>query len=195
MSTGPGSFSRHLNLDELNYPAIGKGGAVKTAATRKAEAIVNLGITATAAEINAAADVSGRAVVIPDATPYTVLAANSGKPHIIVEQTANITINLPAVAAGLEYEFVGGGFATEAQNWIFVSPSATNYFTGGLQFLDSDEPGSGSTLVPVYPDGNSNDNMTIITPQAGTRVKLICDGTLWVVNGIVFSATAPTFAD
>jgi hypothetical protein len=160
-----------------------------------AELLAGAGVTATVAEINSAADVSSGIVSIPDATTYTVLAANSGKTHVIAELAADCTIDLPAAAAGLEYTFIMGGVATEGQNWIFDSMSATNYYTGGLQFLDSDEPGSGSTLVPVYPDGNSNDIMTIITPQAGTYVHVICDGTLWIVNGVVFSATAPTFAD
>lgn len=152
-------------------------------------------VTATAAEINAAADVSARLVSIPDGTTYVVLAANSGKVHVIPNLTADCTIDLPAAAAGLEYTFITSAVATEGQNWIFDTTSATNFYLGGLQFLDSDEPGSGSTLVPVYPDGNSNDIMTIITPQAGTIVYVICDGTNWIVNGTVYSATAPTFAD
>lgn len=134
-------------------------------------------------------------VTVPDGAAYTVLAANSGKPHAIAEQTASVTLTLPAAADGLSYEFFMAGIATEAQNWVFDTGSASNYYVGGLQHLDSDEPGSGSTLVPVYPDGNSNDIMTIITPQAGTTVKVICNGTTWVASGIVFSATAPTFAD
>lgn len=152
-------------------------------------------ITATAAEINAAADVSERFVTIADAATYVVLAADSGKTHVIPELTATCTLDLPAAAAGLEYVFIMGGFATEAQNWVFDTGAAANFYMGGLQFLDSDEPGAGATLVPVYPDGNSNDIMTIITPQAGTRVHVLCNGTTWTVNGVVFSATAPTFAD
>lgn len=134
-------------------------------------------------------------VEIADAATYVALAENSGKTHVIPDLTASITIDLPAAAVGLEYVFIGSGVATDAQNWIFDTMAAANYYTGGLQFLDSDEPGAGATLVPVYPDGNSNDIMTIITPQAGTRVHVICDGTNWIVNGVVFSATAPTFAD
>jgi hypothetical protein len=134
-------------------------------------------------------------VSIADAATYTVLAANTGKTHVIPNLTADCTIDLPTAAAGLEYRFITNAVATDGQNWIFDTMSATNYYTGGLQFLDSDEPGSGSTLVPVYPDGNSNDIMTIITPQAGTYVHVVCDGTNWIVNGVVFSATAPTFAD
>jgi hypothetical protein len=153
------------------------------------------GITATAAEINAAADVSSGLVSITDAADYTALAANSGKTHVFPDLTATCTVDLPAAAAGLEYTFIGKAVATEAQNWAFDTGAAANFYLGGLQFLDSDEPGSGSTLVPVYPDGNSNDIMTIITPQAGTRVHMICDGTNWIVSGVVYSATAPTFAD
>lgn len=153
------------------------------------------GLTATAAEINAAADVSGRLVSIPDAAAYVALAANSGKTHVFPNLTASCTVDLPSVASGLELSFITKAFATEGQNWVFDTGAAANFYLGGLQFLDSDEPGSGSTLVPVYPDGNSNDILTIITPQAGTRVDLICDGTNWIVNGVVFSATAPTFAD
>lgn len=154
-----------------------------------------MGITATAAELNGAADVSSRLVSITDATTYTALAADSGKMHVFPDLTASCTVTLPAVAAGLEFTFIGKGVATDAQNWIFNTGSATNFYLGGLQFLDSDEPGSGSTLVPVYPDGDSNDIMTIITPQAGTHVYMICDGTNWIINGTVYSATAPTFAD
>lgn len=134
-------------------------------------------------------------VSIADAATYTALAANSGKTHVFPDLTASCTVTLPAVASGLEFTFIGKGFATEGQNWVFDTGSATNFYLGGLQFLDSDEPGAGSTLVPVYPDGNSNDIMTIITPQAGTLVYMICDGTNWIINGQVFSATAPTFAD
>lgn len=153
-------------------------------------------VTATAAEINAAADVSGRLVSIPDAATYVVLAANSGKTHVIPNLTASCTIDLPAVAAGLEYTFIGSAVAADAQNWIFDTTSATNFYLGGLAFADTDAgAGADEIHAGVFPDGNSNDIMTIVTPGAGTRVHLICDGTNWIVNGQVFSATVPTFAD
>ena len=39
--------------------------------------------------------------------------------------------------------------------------------------------------------------MGVLTPIAGTLVKVVCDGTVWYVNGQVVSATdaAVTFAD
>lgn len=152
-----------------------------------------MGVTATAAEINGAADVSSRLVSITDAATYTALAANSGKIHVFPDLTASCTVTLPAVASGLEFTFIGKGVAADAQNWVFDTGSATNYYLGGLTHIDSDDPAD--TIVPVYPDGNSNDIMTIVTPGAGTRVHMICDGTNWIVNGLVVSATVPTFAD
>jgi hypothetical protein len=150
-------------------------------------------ITATAAEINAAADVSSRLVSLSDATSYTVLAANSGKVHMIPDLTANMTLTLPTATAGLEYTFVGKGVAADAQNWIFAAGVP---YKGGLAFADTDAgAGADEIHAGVFPNGSSNDNMTIVTPGAGTIVRLYCDGTNWFVNGQVFSATVPSFAD
>lgn len=190
ITAGTGAASKAVVLDsgeDFVWPATG----ILTYGVLKDPAGTTLG--ATAAEINAAADVSARSVVIPDATPYTVLVANSGKVHVIAEQTANLTLNLPTAAAGLEYEFIMGGVATEAQNWIFAAGVP---YKGGLGFADLDA-GAGADEINngVYPNGSSNDNMTIVTPAAGTRVKVVCDGTNWFVNGLVVSATIPSFAD
>lgn len=153
-------------------------------------------VTATAAEINGAADVSSRIVSITDAAAYTALAANSGKTHVLPDLTASCTVTLPAAAAGLEYTFIGKGVAADAQNWIFDTGSATNFYLGGLAFADTDAGAAADEIhAGVFPNGNSNDIMTIVTPGAGTRIHLVCDGTNWIVNGQVYSATVPTFAD
>lgn len=135
-------------------------------------------------------------VSVADAATYTVLASNTGKTHVLPNFTSSCTVTLPAAAAGLEYTFIGKAVAADAQNWIFDTGSATNYYVGGLAFADTDAgAGADEIHAGVWPDGNSNDIMTIVTPGAGTRVHLVCDGTLWIVNGQVFSATVPTFAD
>lgn len=152
-------------------------------------------VTATAAELNAAADVSGKLVSIADAATYTILAANSGKTHIIPDLTATCTLTLPVEASGLEYEFVYAGVAADAQNWIFDSGSNTNYFLGGLVHLDTDAGAAGDEIVPIAGDGNSNSKLTIVTPDVGTRVRMICDGTKWILSGHAVSATVPSFAD
>lgn len=156
--------------------------------------LVAAGVTVTAAQLNAAAGGALGAVVIADATPYTVLAANSGKPHLIVDQTANITINLPAVASGLVYTFRGKASAAEAQNWIFVAPAGA-FVDGGLSFADNDAgAGADEIHAGIYGNGSSHLTTTIVTPCAGTYVTFISDGTKWTVGGWINSPTVPTIA-
>lgn len=153
------------------------------------------GITATAAEINARAAAASRRVAITDAATYTLLAADSGKIHVFPDLTQSCTVALPALADGLEYTFIGKGVAADASNWIFQVATAGLSFLGGLVHLDTDAGDAGDEVVPVFPNGSSNDFMTIITPGAGTRIHLFCDGTNWIANGVAVSATAPTFSD
>ena len=128
-------------------------------------------------------------VFVADATPYTVLAANSGKLHIILEQTSSITLNLPVIAAGLSYKFVMGGVATEAQNWVIVA-TTPSFYNGGVTWDDSNAVAS---PVPVYGNGTSHLTLTVTTPEAGTAIEIYSNGTEWFVHGTISSATTPAF--
>ena len=155
-----------------------------------------MGITASAAEINARSAAASRYVNVTDAATYSVLAADSGKIHIMPNFTASCTLTLPTAAAGLEYIFIGKAVAADAQDWIIKSPSATNYFIGGVSFADTDAgAGADEIHAGVWSNGSTNDFLTVVTPGAGTRIHVICDGTNWIVNGQVFSATVPAFSD
>jgi hypothetical protein len=155
-----------------------------------------MGITATAAEINARSASASRYVNVTDAATYAVLAADSGKIHILPDFTASCTATLPTAAAGLEYIFISKAVAADAQDFILKSPSATNYFIGGVSFADTDAgAGADEIHAGVWSNGSSNDFLTVVTPGAGTRIHVICDGTNWIVNGQVFSATVPAFSD
>lgn len=198
---------------EVNYLDLTTGpGTQEASKSVVADANVNTGISkvtelhigvsgsetqvdATAAELNAAADVSARLVDIGDNTTYTSLVANSGKPHVIPDLTGSLTITLPTPAAGLEYEFTYYGVAADAQNWIIDSGSDTNYFVGGLAHLDTDAGLGGDEIVPIAGNGSSNSKLTVVTPDVGTRVKLVCTGTLWILSGYAVSATVPSFAN
>ena len=118
----------------------------------------------------------------------TLVAAESGL-NLFVNLAADTTITLPAAAEGLTYKIVvaktGGSFDLE-----IASPSATNYFYGGLTHNDSN-----ADDVSVASDYDSNDFCTILVAQPGSYVELYCDGTLWYVHGNSTSATAPTFGD
>ena len=128
-------------------------------------------------------------VFVADATPYAVLAANSGKLHIILEQTSSITLNLPVIAAGLSYKFVMGGVATEAQNWVIVA-TTPSFYNGGVTWDDSNAVAS---PVPVYGNGTSHLTLTATTPEAGTAIEIYSNGTEWFVCGAIFSTATPAF--
>jgi hypothetical protein len=155
-----------------------------------------MGVTATAAEINAVADAGSRFVNVTDAASYSVLAADSGKIHIVPDLTATCTMALPAVASGLEYTFISKAVAADAQDWKIQAASATNFFLGGVSFADTDAgAGADEIHAGVWSNGSTNDFLTVVTPGAGTLIYMICDGTNWIVNGQVFSATVPAFSD
>ena len=131
-------------------------------------------------------------VEIADGATYAVLATNSGKVHLVADQAQDITITLPAAAAGLSYEFWYGGAAADGHDWIIV-PTA-GLFKGGVVHLDADAGSAGDEVVPVYADFSDDDALQVNLPNAGTVVKVVSDGTNWFLNGTVVSATAPTIA-
>lgn len=151
-------------------------------------------LTATVAELNAAADVSNRLVTVTDADT-AISASNSTKPHLVANVSADRTFTLPTPASGLEFEFFANAVVADGHDWLFDTGSDTNYFTGGVVHFDTDAGTTADSIAPVRPDGNSNSILQVNVPDVGTRVKFVCDGTLWNVTGHVISATAPSFAD
>lgn len=137
---------------------------------------------------------SGPVIAVADANT-TLSVADSGKPLLVANVSADRTFTLPAPAAGLDFEFIATVGAADGHDWIISTGSNTNYFVGAIVHLDTDADAAGDEVVVVAPDGNSNSKLQINLPQGGTRVRLICDGTLWTVNGFAVSTTAPTFAD
>lgn len=133
-------------------------------------------------------------VAVGDAN-YTVKAEDSGKLHMVANVSADRTFTLPAPVDGLVFEFIATVVAADGHDWIITTGSDTNYFTGSIVHLDTDSDAGGDEIVVVAPDGNSNSKLQINVPQGGTKVRLVSDGTLWNVDGIAVSATAPAFAD
>lgn len=134
-------------------------------------------------------------VSIPDAGAYTVLADNSGLTHWLPDLTADITITLPTPKAGLKFRFAYAGAAADAQDWLIVTGSASNYYVGGGIHLLTSAGDTADEVLSYFSDGNSNDNLTVLTPAGGTWVDLECvDGTTWNVNAQVVSASASALA-
>lgn len=134
--------------------------------------------------------------VVTDGATYTVTAANSGKIHVIGDLSQNTSIDLPAEADGLNYEFWYVGGAADAHDHTIDSENNTNFFIGGVAFADIDAGDAADEIhVGLYSDGNSNSKLTINNASAGTVVKITCDGTNWYITGQIMSDTAPAFAD
>lgn len=147
----------------------------------------------TSADFNPMSAAFGR-VAVTDADT-AISAANSGRIHVVADVSADRTFTLPTPAAGLTFEFIAGHNAADDFDWIINTGSNTNYFMGGLVHLDTDSDAAGDEVVMLAPNGTTNSKLQINLPQPGTRILLVCDGTLWTVCGTVVSATVPAFAD
>lgn len=130
-------------------------------------------------------------VLIPDATTYQVLAANSGRAHIFPNLTANDTVTLPPVPIG-SFSFLGSAGAADAQSWIITGGAIL--LVGGVLGMDTDAGAGADELVPAYANGTTHVKLTIATPDAGSLVRFIGNGTQWLVSGQVSSAAAPVFS-
>ena len=128
--------------------------------------------------------------VITDAASVTLTAAMSGKILTIANLAQNTTIDLPVEADGLNFEFWYVGGSVETHDHIIDAEANANFYIGGLQFIDSDD----NSISSVYSNGSTNSKLTLSNLEAGTSIKITCDGTNWYITGTVYSDTAPVFA-
>ena len=128
--------------------------------------------------------------VVTDTASVTLTAAMSGKVLVIANLGQDTTIDLPAEVDGLNFEFWYVGSAVETHDHIIDAEANANFFIGGVQWFDSDD----NTMTEVYSNGSTNSKITLHNMQAGTRIKITCDGTNWYIVGTVYSDTTPAFA-
>ena len=129
-------------------------------------------------------------VSLADADVTLTNATHSGRILLVPDGAQDNTYTLPAPIAGSVFRFVYAGGAADATDAIIVTPGNTNFFIGGVTFLDSD-----NEVSSVFSDGNSNSKIQINVP-AGFDVTIIGkDTTNYQIFGNVTSATAPAFAD
>ena len=129
-------------------------------------------------------------IAVTNAGTYQVLAANTGRVHIIGDFGQVCTITLPAAAAGLNYEFWYYGSAAETHDDTLKTTSNSFPFKGGVAFMDV-----ANAISAVYPNGSTNSSMALNNMAGGTCFKVFTDGTSWFLTGTIVSDTAPTFAD
>ena len=129
-------------------------------------------------------------VSLADADVTLTNATHSGRVLLIPDGGQDNTYTLPAPIAGSVFRFVYAGGAADATDAIIVTPGNTNFFIGGVTFLDSD-----NEVSSVFSNGSSNSKIQINVP-AGFDVTIIGkDTTNYQIFGNVTSATAPTFGD
>ena len=118
-------------------------------------------------------------------------ATHSGRILLVPDGTQDNTYTLPAPVAGSVFKFVYAGGAADGTDAIILTPGNTNFFIGGVTFLDTD----GNEVSSVFSDGNSNSKIQMNVP-AGFEVTIVGkDTTNYQIFGNVTSTTAPTFAD
>lgn len=141
----------------------------------------DLGVTATAAEINLACDESANTEIVT--TTNVLTAAESGKTLILNSATAFVT-TLPAVAAGLRFNFYCGATGVTGGNHTIV-PNASNDDTiyGSAEVAGA--------VVAASAEGSIN----LIADKfiAGDHLSIFCDGTNWYVQGSAVTAAGITF--
>ena len=129
-------------------------------------------------------------VVLADGDITITKATHGGRINLVPDGGQDNTYTLPAPEAGVSYRFVYAGGAADATDAIIVTPGNTNFYVGGVTFLDSD-----NEVSSVFSDGNSNSSIQINVP-AGFDITIIGkDSTNYQIFGNVTSATAPAFAD
>ena len=117
-------------------------------------------------------------------------ATHSGRVLLVPDGGQDNTYTLPAPIAGSVFRFVYAGGAADATDAIIVTPGNTNFFIGGVTFLDSD-----NEVSSVFSNGSSNSKIQINVP-AGFDVTIVGkDTTNYQIFGNVTSATAPAFGD
>ena len=129
-------------------------------------------------------------VSLNDADQTLDNATHSGRVLLVPDGTQDNTYTLPAPIAGSVFRFVYAGGAADATDAIIVTPGNTNFFIGGVTFLDSD-----NEVSSVFSDGNSNSSLQINVPQAFDITIIGKDTTNYQIFGNVTSTTAPAFAD
>ena len=142
------------------------GGSLKLAGTA---------ITATAEEINNAADNSANIEVVTAANIIT--AAESGKTFFIKNATG-FASTLPAPAAGLRFTFIIDTPPTTGNHTIVTHGTAQKVLKGLIVCATHDDTGDTSA---------GGTTLTFVANQAvaGDRVEMICDGTTWYFIGHV----------
>ena len=130
-------------------------------------------------------------VSLADGNVTLTNATHSGRVLLVPDGGQDNTYTLPAPIAGSVFRFVYAGGAADATDALIITPGNTNFYIGGVTFLDTD----GNEVSSVFSDGNSNSSIQLNVPQAFDITIVGKDTTNYQIFGNVTSTTAPAFAD
>lgn len=151
---------------------IESGGSLKLAGTA---------ISATAAEINMAADISANVEVVTAAN--VINASESGKTFFL-DAAAGFKSTLPAPATGLKFTFIVKTAPT-SNGYTIVTNGTTQKVLKGLAVIAADAVGDVSA-------GGTTATFVHNHALPGDRIDMICDGTIWYMVGYAQVAAALT---
>ena len=130
-------------------------------------------------------------VSLSDGNVTLTNATHSGRILLVPDGGQDNTYTLPAPIAGSMFRFVYAGGAADATDALVVTPGNTNFYIGGVTFLDTD----GNEVSSVFSNGSSNSSIQFNVP-AGFDVTIVgLNTTNYQIFGNVTGATAPAFAD
>ena len=129
-------------------------------------------------------------VSLSDGNVTLTNATHSGRILLVPDGSQDNTYTLPSPIAGSTFRFVYAGGAADGTDAIILTPGNTNFYIGGVTFLDTD-----NEVSAVFSDGNSNSSIQFNVP-AGFDVTIVgLNTTNYQIFGTVTGATAPAFAD
>lgn len=188
-------WKRFTDLTITNVLRMGKNAVVKVINSDNTESTVSLtelgvldGLTATAAELNMAADISANTEVV-DAT-NVITAAESGKTFFLSSATEFVS-TLPAPAIGLRYRFIVSA-APSGASYTIVTTSSGNTIKGHVLSADLNAASDGD----IETSGGDTISFVDAKAVAGDMVEVYCDGTNWFASArcSVFDAITITTA-
>ena len=161
-------------------------GAVRSESTFK-----TISKDGTSGAITEVATIGDGPVSLSDGNVTLTNATHSGRVLLIPDGGQDNTYTLPAPIAGSVFRVIYAGGAADATDALIVTPGNTNFYIGGVTFLDTD----GDAISSVFSDGDSNSSIQLNVP-AGFDVTIIgLNTTNYQIFGNVTSTTAPQFAD
>ena len=145
---------------------------------------------ATTGAITEVTTIGAGPVSLSDGNVTLTNATHSGRILLVPDGSQDNTYTLPAPIAGSVFRFVYAGGAADGTDALIVTPGNTNFYIGGVTFLDTD-----NEVSSVFSDGNSNSSIQLNVP-AGFDVTIVgLNTTNYQIFGNVTGATAPAFAD